>query len=70
MKAKVNERGVIIPKKLLPGIKEVEIRRENNVIVIVPLLEVDPIFDLGGSPVPCDAADASENHDKYLYQGT
>ena len=27
----------------------------------------DPIFELGAQPIVCDVADASDNHDAYLY---
>ena len=67
VRAKVTEEGVLIPKKLLPGVEEVEIRRERDVILFVPKAKDDPIFKLGSSPVTCGATDASENLDRYLY---
>lgn len=67
MRVKVTEEGVVIPKRLLNGAKEVEIRRERNFIMIVPKVEEDPILSLGTNPVPCGAPDASENLDDYLY---
>lgn len=70
MKAKVTEKGVVIPKEFLQGIEEVEIRKEDNLIVIVPTTKSDPIVALGQDPVECGAADASERHDKYLYSST
>ena len=66
MKPKVTEQGVLVPKKLLKGIKEVEIRKDNGVILVVPVME-DPIFALGSQPIADDITDASENHDTYLY---
>ncbi len=66
MKIKVTDQGVIVPKKFLKGIKEVEIRRENNLILVVPVTD-DPIFQLGSRPVSEEIEDASENHDAYLY---
>ena len=66
MKTKVTEQGVLVPKKLLKGIKEVEIRKDNGVILIVPVTE-DPIFALGSQPIADDITDASENHDTYIY---
>ena len=66
MKTKVTEQGVLVPKKLLKGIKEVEIRKDNGVILIVPVTE-DPIFALGRQPIADDITDASENHDTYIY---
>ena len=67
MKAKVSKRGVVIPKQMLAGFEEVEIRREDHQIVIVPLLKDDPILNLGKHPVECGLEDLSVNHDKYLY---
>lgn len=66
MKTKVTEQGVIIPKKFLKGIKEVEIRKDHHLILVVPITE-DPIFALGSQPITDDITDASENHDLYLY---
>lgn len=66
MKTKVTERGVLIPKKFLKGIKEVEIRREENIILVVPVVN-DPILQLGDHPITTDVEDASENHDAYIY---
>lgn len=67
MKADVTEQGITIPKEWLSGIKKVEIRKENNAIMIVPALENDPILNLGSNPVSCGITDASDNSDKYLY---
>ena len=67
MKAKVTKCGLIIPKEMLAGAEEVEIRREDHRIVISPVTKSDPIFNLGKRPVECGVSDASEHHDKYLY---
>ena len=67
MKARVTKEGVLIPKKLLRGVEEVEISKRNGVIVVSPKNGDDPIYKLGTNPVPCYAPDASENLDKYLY---
>ena len=67
MKVKVTEKGALIPRKLLKGIKEVEIRRQNGLIVVVPVGEKDPIFNLGKNPVKSGVTDGSVNHDKYIY---
>jgi hypothetical protein len=67
MRTKVTEHGVLIPKNLLEGIDEVEIRKERNVIVVVPIMADDPILDLGRQPITIDVDDASANHDHYLY---
>ncbi len=66
MKTKVTEQGVLIPKKLLKGIEEVEIRKENNHIVVVPIFD-DPILQIGKHPITDEAEDVSENHDAYIY---
>jgi len=66
MKARVTEKGVTIPKTLLEGIEAVEIRKQDNVITIVPLVD-DPILGLGSQPVDDDVTDASEEHDTYWY---
>jgi hypothetical protein len=67
MKAKVTQRGVLIPKKLLRGVEEVEIRKRNGVILVVPKHKEDTVFKLGSKPIRCGAPDASENLDGYIY---
>ena len=67
MRAKVTKRGLIIPKEMLAGCEEVEIRKEDHRIVISPLAKDDPILNLGKHPVVCGVSDASEHHDSYLY---
>ena len=67
MKVKVTEKGVVIPRKLLKGVKEVDIRRQNGLIIVVPVSEKDPIFNLGKNPVKSGVTDGSVNHDKYIY---
>ncbi len=68
MKATVEKHGLVIPKRLLEGVKEVEIRKENGRIVVLPVSEnQDPIFKLGEHPVQCGSPDAAEQHDTYLY---
>lgn len=66
MKTKATEKGVLIPKRLLKGIKEVEIRKEDDLILVVPITD-DPILRLCTKPISCDVEDASENHDSYIY---
>jgi antitoxin component of MazEF toxin-antitoxin module len=36
MKAKVTKDGVLIPKNFLEGVEEVEIRKENGLILVTP----------------------------------
>jgi len=70
MRALVNKDGVLIPKKLLKGVKQVEIRKEAGRIVLLPVpIAGDPIFRLGKHPVKTGISDASTEHDKYLYGG-
>lgn len=66
MKTKVTKEGVLVPKKFFKGIEEVEIRKENGLVVVVPITD-DPILQLGSQPVSDEVEDASENHDQYIY---
>lgn len=67
MKVKVTEEGLVVPKQFLSNADEVDIRVEDNRIVIVLMRPTDPILELGKDPVTCGIIDASENHDNYLY---
>lgn len=68
MKVKVTESGVLIPRDLLPGVEEVDIRAEGGVVLVVPTrAEEDPILGLGSAPVDSGVPDGSEAHDRYLY---
>jgi hypothetical protein len=67
MKAKVTKRGLVIPKEMLAGAEEVEIRKEDHQIVVSPLIKDDPILALGRHPVDGGVPDGSEHHDAYLY---
>ncbi len=67
MRARVTERGLLIPKDLLAGFDEVEIRQEPHRITIVPT-GGDPVRSLGRAPLDAPETDASERHDDYLYQ--
>jgi len=66
IKAKVSGKGVVIPLKLLEGVEEVEIRKENGLFVVIPTIKNDPILEMGKHPVICGVSDASENHDQDL----
>jgi hypothetical protein len=66
MRTKVTEQGVLVPKKFLKGIKEVEIRKDDSVILVVPVTE-DPIVALGSQPIADEITDASEHHDAYIH---
>jgi hypothetical protein len=70
MKAKVTKRGVHVPRRMLEDAEEVEIRQENGNVIVIPLPADDPILGLGENPVDCDAPDASEAYDRYLYGST
>jgi virulence-associated protein VagC len=41
MKLTATEQGLLIPKELLGGVQEFELRRENDRIVVIPLEETD-----------------------------
>jgi len=66
MKARVTDAGVLIPKDFLLGVSEVDIRKGDHCLFVVPVEEVDPILELGDSPVTCDVSDASARHDFYV----
>ena len=70
MKTMVTNQGVIIPMSLLNGIKEVEIRKEKDRILVIPVIKDDPIFKIGKNPIICNIYDASEKHNNYLYGDT
>ncbi len=67
MRAKVTERGVLIPRSFLKGVEEVEIRQQDRWVVVVPADgEDDPIVGLGKKTAELGLRDGAENHDKYL----
>jgi len=68
MRAKVTDQGVLIPKQWFEGIDEVEIHREQHLILIEPATAADPILSLGTRPIIGDTDDASLHHDRYLTQ--
>lgn len=45
MKAKVTDQGVVIPKGFLNEVEEVEIRKENGVILVVPTVGETEAYD-------------------------
>lgn len=68
VRLQVTDTGVVIPREMLPNVKEVDIRQEGDVMVLTPVPDPnDPIWDLGNDPVVCGLPDASENHDRYIY---
>ena len=68
MRTEVTDQGLVIPKRFLEGVTEVEIRKENGNILIVPLPSKDPILQLGQDPVDDNVTDASVEHDRYIYK--
>lgn len=69
MVANVTKDGLVIPRRLLRGIKRVELRRGKGQITVFPIKEADPVQQLGSKPVRCDVRDGSTHHDRYLYNG-
>ena len=67
MRSKVTEQGVTLPKQWFPGVAEVEIQREEDRVVVVPVRGDDSITGLGRNPIEVDVNDAAANHDRYLY---
>jgi hypothetical protein len=66
MRLKVTEEGLLIPKELLQGAEEVDVTKEDNLILVMPAGKADPILDLGRFPVKSGVSDGSEKHDAYL----
>ena len=71
MKATVLDNGVLIPKRLLRGVTQVDIRKEKaGRIVITPqAAPLDPLLGLGSNPVKSRLRNGAAKHDKYLYDG-
>ncbi len=68
MKAVVGVTGILIPRRMLRGVKEVEIRKDGRNIVVEPAVpESDPVFGLGEHPVRTGVDDGAEHHDAHLY---
>lgn len=67
MRITVTEQGVLIPKQLLEGIREVEIRNQQGILLVLPIVDDDPILQLGKEPITDAVEDASIHHDHYLY---
>jgi virulence-associated protein VagC len=69
MKLKVTDAGVSIPREMFPDIEEVDVRVEGRLVILTPVRDLDdPLWQMGDDAVPCALPDASENHDRYLYQ--
>lgn len=67
MRVKVNQQGALIPKELLSNVAEVDIRRDQDVLIVIPIFSNDPLFEFGTQPILSDVNDASVAHDRYLY---
>jgi virulence-associated protein VagC len=68
MKVKVTDDGLLIPKGMLIGVDEVEIRTVQRRIIVTPTQAAnDPIVDLGTSPVDDEITNGAADHDHYLY---
>ena len=69
MKVKVTEQGLTIPKELLEGIQEFEIRKENHHIVLIPTEETYPIEQLDTQPTLAEDAIAHQKRPLSDYLG-
>lgn len=68
VKAVVSAAGVLIPRRMLRGVKEVEIRKSGRNIVVEPAGPADdPIFTLGTAPVRVGTRSGAAGHDAHLY---
>jgi len=67
MRSKLTDEGVNLPKQWFHGATEVDIQRENDRVIVVPVSSDDPITRLGAKPINIEVDDASEKHDRYLY---
>jgi hypothetical protein len=68
LRTKVTAERLLITKRLLAGVDEVQIRQEQGIVIIVPVTDHDPIFTLGTDPLDLELEDAAVRHDDYLYQ--
>ena len=67
MKTRVTDEGIVIPRHLLGDMAEVEILEGEGMLIVVPVHDEDPIFQLGKHPVTAEVTDGSEKLDHYLY---
>ncbi|HEY6332093.1 MAG TPA: hypothetical protein VI756_22380 [Blastocatellia bacterium] len=68
MRRDVTDQGVLIPKVFLEGVNEVEIKRQDDVILVIPVPSEDPILQLGQDPITEDTTDPSSSHDQHIYR--
>ncbi len=69
MRIAVTDQGVVIPRDWFPDVKEVDVEKTRDAVVVRSSLARDPILELGKNPVDCGISDGSGNHDRYLYEG-
>ena len=71
MKASVQERGLLIPKRLLRAVAQVDIRKKkaSRIVGTPQAAPSDPMFGLGNTPVKSRLRNASVKHDQYLCDG-
>lgn len=67
MKVAVQANGLLIPKRMLRGVTEADVRKENGRIVVTPAVEADPILGFGSAPVKTGLRRGAERHDELLY---
>lgn len=67
MRITVTKEGALIPKQLLEGVREVEIQSQQGMLLVMPIVEDDPLLQLGKEPIVDLVEDASIQHDGYLY---
>ncbi len=67
MRIAVTEQGVLISREWLPDVREVDIQKDDDLIIVKPSLSRDPIQGLRVHPVECGSKDGSEHHDHSLY---
>jgi hypothetical protein len=58
MRIIVTEQGALIPKQLLEGVQKVEILTQQGILLVLPIVEGDPILQLGKEPIVDSTEDA------------
>jgi hypothetical protein len=64
MTLKITKEQLLILKALLNDCGEVEVKRENGRVMIVPKNQSNPTWELGGHPVNFGVKEASVNLDE------
>jgi len=73
MRSKLTDEGVNLPMQWFLGATEVDILREGNRVIVVPVNTDDANeklgenLELGKNPIHLEVDDAATNHDRYLY---